>query len=243
MARLAKLVVVVALVAVPVLVSTAPAQAATIDVSPSSVAVGGQVTLSGDVLVNGQPACDAPGEVTLISQAFNGLGEFAGVGAVTAPVDASGNFTTTVTLPGTTAPGTYEISGRCGGGNLGVTATLTVVAAQQPTIDVSPSTVAVGGQVTLSGDVLVNGQPACDAPGEVTLISQAFNGLGEFAGVGAVIAPVDASGNFTTTVTLPGTTTPGTYEISGRCGGGNLGVTATLTVVATAVTKPPAFTG
>jgi len=66
-----------------------------------------------------------------------------------------------------------------------------------------PSTVAVGGPVTLSGDVLVNGQPACEAPGEVTLISRAFNGLGEFAGVGAVNAPVTASGNFNTTVTLP----------------------------------------
>jgi hypothetical protein len=91
MARLAKLAVVVALVTMPVLVSTAPAHAATIDVSPSTVAVGGQVTLSGDVLVNGPPACEVPGEVTLISQAFNGLGEFAGVGAVNAPVDAFGN--------------------------------------------------------------------------------------------------------------------------------------------------------
>ena len=119
---------VLALVATPVLAWGMPAQAATITASPSSVAVGGQVTLSGDVLANGQPGCTVPGEATLISPAFNGLGEFAGVGAVTAPVDAAGNFATTVTLPATTAPGTYEISGRCGGGNLGVTATLTVVA-------------------------------------------------------------------------------------------------------------------
>jgi hypothetical protein len=129
MARLSKLVVAVALVAVPVLVSSVPAQAATITVSPSSVAAGDQVTLSGDVLADGQPGCAVPGEVTLISQAFNGLGEFAGVGAVFAPVDSAGDFATTVALPGSTAPGTYEISGRCGGGNLGVTATLTVVAA------------------------------------------------------------------------------------------------------------------
>ena len=55
MARLAKLVVVAPS---PCLCSsTAPAHAATIDVSPSVVAVGGQVTLSGDVLVNGQAAC------------------------------------------------------------------------------------------------------------------------------------------------------------------------------------------
>ena len=132
MARLAKLVVVVALVAMPVLVSGAPAQAATINASPGTVAVGQPVTLSGDILADGQAGCAVPGEVTLISPAFNGLGEFAGVGAVSAPVDSAGSFNTTVTLPGTTAPGTYEISGRCGGGNLGVTATLTVVAAPAP---------------------------------------------------------------------------------------------------------------
>ena len=67
-----------------------------------------------------------PGEVTLISPAFAGLGEFAGVGATTATADASGNFTTTVTLSPSVAPGTYDITGRCGGGNLGVGATLTV---------------------------------------------------------------------------------------------------------------------
>jgi hypothetical protein len=127
MTRFAKVVVLVALIVTSVLAWSVPAQAATITASPSSVAVGGQVTLSGDVLADGQPGCTVPGEVTLISEAFNGLGEFAGVGAVTAPVDAGGNFVTTVTLPATTAPGTYEISGRCGGGNLGVSATLTVV--------------------------------------------------------------------------------------------------------------------
>ncbi|TML66627.1 MAG: hypothetical protein E6G14_14670 [Actinobacteria bacterium] len=127
--RFVKVIVVLALVVAPVLVSSGPAAAAVLNVSPSSAAVGGQVTISGDVRVNGQPGCTVPGQAMLISEAFNGLGEFAGVGAVTAPVDASGNFTTTVTLPATTMPGTYEISGRCGGGNLGVTASLTVVAA------------------------------------------------------------------------------------------------------------------
>ena len=115
--------------------------------------------------------------------------------------------------------------------------------ASAATITVSPSSVAVGGQVTVSGDVLANGTPGCQVPGDVTLISEAFNGLGEFAGVGAVTAPADASGNFTVTVTLPATTAAGTYDISGRCGGGNLGVSATLTVVSDEVTLPPVFTG
>ena len=101
-----------------------PASAATINVSPSTVAVGGQVTVSGDVLANGQPGCEVPGDVTLNSTAFQG-------GAITAPADSSGSFSVTATLPATTGPGTYEITGRCGGGNLGVSATLTVVAPEQ----------------------------------------------------------------------------------------------------------------
>jgi hypothetical protein len=126
--RFAKILVPLAAIVTLTLTWATPASAATINVSPSTVAVGSQVTVSGDVLANGQPGCQVPGDVTLISQAFNGLGEFAGVGAITAPADASGNFSATATLPGTTGPGTYEITGRCGGGNLGVSATLTVVA-------------------------------------------------------------------------------------------------------------------
>ena len=60
--------------------------------------------------------------MTLVSDAFTGLGEFAGVGAVDLPVDATGHFDSTVTLDGSVADGTYSITGRCGGGNLGVEA-------------------------------------------------------------------------------------------------------------------------
>jgi hypothetical protein len=104
----------------------APAAAASINVSPSSTTPGGTVTVSGDVLVNGTAGCGVPGTVTLISNAFRGLGEFAGEGAVFATADASGHFTKTVTLASNVAPGTYTITGRCGGGNLGVAATLTI---------------------------------------------------------------------------------------------------------------------
>jgi hypothetical protein len=111
------------------------------------------------------------------------------------------------------------------------------------TIDVNPSTVSTGGQVTVSGDVLANGQPGCTVPGDVTLISPAFDGLGEFAGVGATTATADASGNFTTTVTLSSNVAPGSYTVTGRCGGGDLGVSASLTVAPTPVTIPPHLTG
>jgi hypothetical protein len=104
------------------------ASAASIVPSPASVAPGGAVRLSGDVLgPDGTPGCSVPGTVTLISDAFAGLGEFAGVGAVDLPVDAAGTFDASVILTSSVAPGTYEITGRCGGGNLGVTATLHVV--------------------------------------------------------------------------------------------------------------------
>ena len=106
--------------------------AASINVSPSTVAPGDNVRLSGDILANGVPGCDVTGTVTLISEAFAGLGEFAGVGAVNLPIDPTGHFDSTVTLSASVAPGTYEIDGRCGGGNIGVSATL-VVRALPPT--------------------------------------------------------------------------------------------------------------
>ncbi len=136
-ARVRKLTLLLGSLALALPLWASPASAATITVSPSSVAPGAQVTVNGDVLANGQPGCTVPGEVTLISGAFVGLGEFAGTGATTAQADASGTFSTTVTLSSGVAPGSYDITARCGGGNLGVTATLTVVPAPvsiQPTL-------------------------------------------------------------------------------------------------------------
>jgi hypothetical protein len=111
------------------------------------------------------------------------------------------------------------------------------------TITVNPSTVPPGGQVTVSGDVLANGTPGCTVPGDITLISPAFAGLGEFAGVGATTATADSSGNFSTTVTLSSSVAAGAYTVTGRCGGGDLGVSASLTVAPTPLTIPPHLTG
>lgn len=121
-----KALTVAALAIAAVCLTALPAAAASINVSPSSTTPGGTVTVSGDVLVNGQAGCGLPGTVTLISNAFAGLGEFAGEGAITASADASGHYSATVNLGSSVAPGTYTITGRCGGGNLGVEATLTV---------------------------------------------------------------------------------------------------------------------
>ena len=106
--------------------AAAPATAATIVVSPTVVPTAGTVTVSGDVLVNGTRGCAVGDDVTLSSNAFAGLGEFAGVGAVIVSVDSTGHFSKTVVLKTTVPAGNYTIAGRCGGGNLGVQATLTV---------------------------------------------------------------------------------------------------------------------
>ena len=104
------------------LLSAGPAFAqAFINVSPSSVAPGGSVTASGNV-GNG---CQHGDQVTLISQAFGGPGEFAGVPAVTATSNTSGAFSASAAIPSSRAPGSYSVSARCGGGSFG-SATVTV---------------------------------------------------------------------------------------------------------------------
>ena len=72
--------VVAAAVVLAVMVGTPGfVSAASINASPNPVAPGGDVELSGDVLADGTPGCEVPGPVTLISDAFAGLEEFAGV--------------------------------------------------------------------------------------------------------------------------------------------------------------------
>jgi hypothetical protein len=91
------------------LAMVAPASAANMTVTPSSVVGGGTVTVSGVAPV---PGCPVPGTVMLISDAF------AGTGAVNVPVDAGGHFSARITLRAI-APGTYGVLGRCGGGEFG----------------------------------------------------------------------------------------------------------------------------
>jgi hypothetical protein len=102
------------------------AGAASIAVAPTSVPVGGTVTVSGDVLgPDGKPGCGVPGQVTLISGAFAGQGSFMNMDVETT-AGADGRFRTTARILRGVTPGSYTITGRCGGGNLGVQATLVV---------------------------------------------------------------------------------------------------------------------
>lgn len=114
------------------LLSAATAHAASITVNPSTVAVGGTVTVTGDVLDStGQPGCQVPGTVILLSGAFAGQGSFMNQD-VEANVGADGKFSAQATILAGVSPGTYPITGRCGGGNLGVQATLVVTSAGLP---------------------------------------------------------------------------------------------------------------
>lgn len=104
--------------------ASAPAYAAgaSISVSPSSVAPGGTVHISGTVPFSGCPQAD-PVRVTGESGLFppDGFGP-------SASRDAQGDFALDYAVPTSTAAGSYEIAMRCGGANPGVSASLTVTA-------------------------------------------------------------------------------------------------------------------
>ena len=109
--------------------SAALASAASITVSPTTVPIGGTVTVSGDVLApGGQPGCQLPGTVILLSGAFAGQGSFMNQDVETT-AGADGTFSVQAHILASVAPGTYTITGRCGGGNLGVQASLVVTPA------------------------------------------------------------------------------------------------------------------
>ena len=138
-------------------VMAVPASATAIVATPTSVTAAGVVTLSGDVLVNGKAACGVPGTVTLISPAFAGLGEFAGVGAVFVRADATGHYSASVTLRASVPAGTYTITARCGGGNLGVSATLVVSGLPRTGGSIGPlsdaAAAGLGGMFVVTGSV------------------------------------------------------------------------------------------
>ena len=72
----------------------------------------------------------------------------------------------------------------------------------------------------------------CAVGNTVTLISRAFVHTHDFAGLPAIYAKVKYGGKFKVTTMIPATKKPKTYTITARCGGGNLGVSAHLKVIA-----------
>jgi hypothetical protein len=93
-------------------------------------------------------------------------------------------------------------------------------------ISVSPATVPAGGVVHISGSVSTQ---ACSASDAATLTSDSAlfppDGFGPSA-------TRDGQGAFAVDYTVPDSTPAGTYQIGIRCGGGNVGVTASLHVTA-----------
>jgi hypothetical protein len=91
-----------------------------------------------------------------------------------------------------------------------------------------PNPVHRGHRVIIRGNVGA-GCPVGDA---VTIFSKAFAHTHDFAGLPAVFALVRPGGKFGIRPRIPSTKAPGAYDVGARCGGGNLGVSATIHVVA-----------
>jgi hypothetical protein len=94
-------------------------------------------------------------------------------------------------------------------------------------LTVAPSPVHRGHRVIVRGNA--DGCPVGDA---VTIISKAFAHTHDFAGLPAVFARVRSGGKFGVRPRIPSSKAVGNYGVSARCGGGNLGVSATIHVVA-----------
>jgi hypothetical protein len=112
---------------------------------------------------------------------------------------------------------------------LAVTAALALstAGAAAPRIAVTPGTVHRGHSVRVHG--VVDGCPRGD---QVTLISKAFSHRHDFAGLPAVYAAVGKRHAYSVTTRIPRARKAGRYTITGRCGGGNLGVKVMLRVLA-----------
>jgi hypothetical protein len=104
-------------------------------------------------------------------------------------------------------------------------------------LSVSPPTAAPGTTVHVSG--------SCGHETSGFVISHAFlhDSAHDFAGVGAVSFSTDVAGRFSVDARVPGTIRPGSYSITARCGGGNLGVSVRLTVAGTLPSRVPAGSG
>ena len=83
----------------------------------------------------------------------------------------------------------------------------------------------------------------CDPNSEGFAISTAFlhDATHDFAGVGAAtFAYRTWAGHFSVPAQVPANIMPDQYSASARCGGGNLGIAATLTVIPSRSGRPTA---
>jgi hypothetical protein len=94
-------------------------------------------------------------------------------------------------------------------------------------ISVSPSTVSSGGSVVFSGRVPTRGLQSCPSQDPAVLTSTAA--LFPPDGIGPQ-AHRNSRGVFRISYTVPRSTPHGKYVVGVRCGGGDVGVHATLKV-------------
>jgi hypothetical protein len=113
-----------AVAAVGVLVAPAQAAAPTIHVAPKPVQRGYRVHVFGRV-----PGCPTSDRVVLLSRAFRHRPgrDFAGVPTVRAKQGPHHGYSVRPRIPAGRRPGTYALTGRCGGGNIGALAHIKVV--------------------------------------------------------------------------------------------------------------------
>lgn len=97
-------------------------------------------------------------------------------------------------------------------------------ASLRPHLTVTPMRSHAGAKITVSAS-----SSPCLAADTITLISAAFPG--HAYGEGTLVGRVRAHGAFTVSGHLRKQLKPGRYTISGRCGGGNLGSSAVVTVI------------
>ena len=109
----------------------------------------------------------------------------------------------------------------------------TPAGASPATLHVAPVSEPAGGSVQVTG--------VCEPNSAGFAISRAFlhDAAHDFAGVGAAPFTTNGSGAFSATVSIPASIPPGSYDVTARCGGGNLGITVGLTVTSAATSAPP----
>jgi hypothetical protein len=109
--------------------------------------------------------------------------------------------------------------------------------AEKGSISVTPTSVPAGGTVHVSGSIPVKRCPASDGAtvtGEAALFPP--------DGFGPTTAR-DPNGDFALDYTVPTSTPAGSYDVGLRCGGANVGVSASLTVTAVPLGGPETGAG
>ncbi len=202
----------------------------TISASPTTlnIAQGNQGTSTITTTVSG-------GFSSAISLSASGVptGTTVGFNPQTIPAPGSGQSTMSITVGGSTTPGTYPITvtGNGGGTQKSTTVTLTVTAGPNFTISALPTTLSIaqGNQGTSTITATVSG-------GFSNSISLSASGIptGTTVGFNPQTIPAPGSGTSTMTITVGGGTLTGSYPITVTGNGGGTQKTTTVTLTVTA---------